>query len=71
MIWRALVFFDVLTVGSYVYRDQGEAVAWVVIAGIMAILLPLAKAVSHLAKIERHLAGQTALLSKILKGYAR
>lgn len=28
MIWRALVFFDVLTVGNYIWRDHGEAAAW-------------------------------------------
>jgi hypothetical protein len=28
VIWRVLVFFDVLTVAAYVYRERGETAAW-------------------------------------------
>lgn len=71
MIWRALVFFDVLTVGCYVNRDHGEAAAWAAMGVLLALLLPLSRAVSHLAKIEKLLAEERALLLKLIKGYAR
>lgn len=70
-MWRALVFFDVLSIGAYVCRDHGVTVAWVTMGGIMAFLLPLSKIVSHLDAIRDQQAQQLALLSKILKGYAR
>lgn len=71
MIWRVLVFFDVLTVGRYVYLGHGEAAAWAAMGVLTAVLLPLSKAVSILSKMEKHLAEEKALLSKILKGYAK
>jgi len=71
MIWRAFVFFDVLTVGNYVYRDHGEAAAWAAMGVLLAVLLPLSQVVSYLAKIEKHMAEQKDLLTKILKGYVR
>lgn len=50
-MWRALVFFDMLTVAAYVYRERGETAAWVALAAMGAVLLPLAAIERRLADI--------------------
>lgn len=50
-MWRALVLFDVLTVAAYVYRERGETAAWVALAAMAAVLLPLSEIERRLAEI--------------------
>lgn len=69
MIWRTLAFLDALTLASYAADKWGDRAAWVTLAGLLALLLPLSKIVSHLAKAEKLLAEQKALLAKMLRGY--
>jgi len=51
MMWRALVFFDVLTVAAYVYHMWGETAAWASLAAMGALLLPLGAIERRLAEI--------------------
>lgn len=51
MIWRLLVLFDVLTIYAYVCRERGETAAWVAVAVMAAVLLPLGAIERRLAAI--------------------
>jgi len=69
VIWRALVFLDVLTLAAYASERWGDHAAWAVLAALLAVLLPLSKAVSHLARIEKLMTEQRSQLTKIFRGY--
>lgn len=51
MMWRVLVLFNVLTVAAYVCRERGETAAWVAVAVMSAVLLPLGAIERRLAEI--------------------
>jgi hypothetical protein len=50
-MWRVLVLFDVLTVAAYVYREWGESAAWLSLAVMAAVLLPLGEIERRLGEL--------------------
>lgn len=55
MMWRALVLINVLTVYAYVCRELGETAAWVAVAVMAAVLLPLGAIERRLGEIAKGL----------------
>lgn len=55
MIWRFLVLFNFLTIFAYFDREFGRTEAWVVVAMLMAIVLPLGVIARTLDKIHEEL----------------
>lgn len=55
MIWRVFVLFDALTLAAYAFGNWGDRAAWVTLAGLGALLLPLSSIERRLSDILKEL----------------